>query len=224
MISEERVKELYNRPRRYGTWVNISGVPAFLARKALYGYRGMRELQAADRGLKPGSSVLLMCCAICQELDLFVERIGKDAYVLGLDFSPNLLAEARARIETLGMTNVELREANVATELNLDRQFDVVSCTGGMSVITNWQSAYKNLLEAVRVGGTILISDVSFRDGWRKVLNPLLTWSTKEFGGDSEGLSHFNLVVKRMQSDPNLTDVELTVRGHYGFIRATRSR
>jgi hypothetical protein len=53
------------------------------------------------------------------------------------------------------------------------------------------------------------------------MFNKLLTWSTAEFGGTDEGLSQFKRLTARIQSDPKLRDVKVTLRGHSGFVRAT---
>src|SRR5439155_63102 len=130
--------------------------------------------------------------------------------------------KARPRIEELGMTNVILKEGNVTEDLRLDRQFDLVTCRNGFSVIPNWAGAYENIIRYLKIGGSVIVYDVSFREGWRSAFNPLLTWGTKQFGGTTEGLGNFKRVADRLQSDGRFGDVKVTLNGHSGVVRATR--
>ncbi len=60
-----------------------------------------------------------------------------DAYFVGIDLSERQVADGKARIAALGLTNIEIRQGNIETAAFLSERFDYVICHG----VYSWVSA-----------------------------------------------------------------------------------
>lgn len=70
--------------------------------------------RAVDRlGLAAGETCLEVACGTGINFDLIEQRIGPGGQLIGLDLSPEMLAEAEARIERRRWSNISLVEAGV---------------------------------------------------------------------------------------------------------------
>ena len=56
------------------------------------------------------------------------QKVGSDGHVVGVDFSPGMLEQARRKSEAVGLQNIEFIESDAA-DLNFsDNSFDVIFC------------------------------------------------------------------------------------------------
>jgi ubiquinone/menaquinone biosynthesis C-methylase UbiE len=76
----------------------------------------------------------------------------------GVDYSPAMLALARARAAELGRP-VELREGDAQALEFADESFDTVVCTFGLCAIPDDVAAVAEMLRVLRPGGTLLLAD-----------------------------------------------------------------
>jgi S-adenosylmethionine-diacylgycerolhomoserine-N-methlytransferase len=122
--------------------------------------------------LRPGASVLDVACGTGRNHELIEQRIGTSGRLIGVDRSPRMLKRARVRIARRGWNNVHLAESDV-THLTPecldalgvpppDGGFDAVLCTLGLTVIADWQSAWRAMLALVRPGGRIAVMDAGY--------------------------------------------------------------
>ena len=78
-------------------------------------------------------------------------------HVLGIDLSTDMLAQAAARVESLGMENVELREMN-ACDLKLpDESFDYIMAFHVASVVDDVGQLMREIHRVCKPGGTIVV-------------------------------------------------------------------
>jgi hypothetical protein len=225
-LSEDKVKQIYAKSNWYKPATGVLGVakalPKYLVVKALNGRGGIPRHILPKLTVKPGDSMLVLCCGPFSQLDWVPERLGKDSRILAIDFSATLLEEARPRVQKMGLTNVELKEADASKDLGTDAQFDLSLCMFGISVIPNWEGAYENLVKHTKIGGKVALRDMALREGWRSKLDPLIVWGTKQYGGTLAGIGNVNRFAERIQQDKRFGDVDVTFHGHTCNIVATR--
>lgn len=173
--------------RRYGwvasiyDWANLEG--------PLYADARARAIELLD--LRPGARVLDVACGTGANFALIEERIGLSGDVVGVDLTPQMLNQARARVARAGWSNVCLREGDVC-ELDAARlggQFDAAVCTLGLSVIPQWQRAWEAMASCVRPGGRLATMDAGYpeadaRRGDAVIPRPLAWALSRLFAAD----------------------------------------
>lgn len=206
--SATRIKKLYGDglPAAYD---DRASLPRRLLRavkllpgRALYDF-DVQVSQAIDAAsLTPGDRALVFCCGTGREFHAIQERIGPDGSILGVDFSAAMLERASECVERERWGNVTLLEADV-TEFAPPREdlFDVGLCTLGMSIIPDWEAAYRNLLVLVKPGGRVVIGDLQLATGFRALLNPLVSWWTRSHGGSLRGHANTRALFRRMEQE-----------------------
>jgi demethylmenaquinone methyltransferase/2-methoxy-6-polyprenyl-1,4-benzoquinol methylase len=159
-----------------------------------------------DSSLKSGDRVLVFCCGTGSDFPHILNKIGKDGKIVGVDFSSEMLKQAKEKIRKNGWENIELIEADI-TKFNgeFEEKFDVGVCTLGMSIIPDFKSAYRNLTSYVKSQGEIIIGDEQLASGWLAFFNPITILLAKKFGGTPEGHQNSMELYSMMKSE--LTDV-----------------
>jgi ubiquinone/menaquinone biosynthesis C-methylase UbiE len=107
-----------------------------------------------------------------------------EARLTGIDFSPAMLAIARAEANRLGRA-VELREGD-AQALDLpDACFDTVVCTLSLCAIPDDRRAVAEMHRVLRPGGRLLLLDhVAGQPRWVRALQWLIERLTVPLGGE----------------------------------------
>ncbi len=134
--------------------------------RALEGlYRSPRELVIEELDVSPGEWILDVACGTGQNFPLIRQGIG-DGVIVGVDHSRGMLKKARHRSSDGGWSNVRLVESNIhdlssalTSELGSEDAFDSMICTLGLSVIDDWESAFKEAAKLVKPGGRIVLFD-----------------------------------------------------------------
>lgn len=109
------MKELY---RLHAPWYDSVAAPAL-------GSSFQHEAVSYLR-LKPGDVVLDVACGIGSTFTLIKQKIGETGHLIGIDLSPEMLQQARARVVANGLTNVLLINAS-AEETQFDNQETISS-------------------------------------------------------------------------------------------------
>lgn len=119
--------------------------------------------------LAPGATVIDVACGTGLNFPLIEERIGPGGILIGVDVTPAMLRQATARVRQWGWSNVTLVEHDVTSltrrhleesgALPAGKPVDAVICTLGLSVIPQWETAWKSMIEIVRPGGGVSVMD-----------------------------------------------------------------
>jgi demethylmenaquinone methyltransferase/2-methoxy-6-polyprenyl-1,4-benzoquinol methylase len=113
-----------------------------------------------------------------------------------------MLQRARELISKNDWKNITLVRADVTRFMGEGGgSFDAGVCTLGMSVIPDPEKAYTNLLSHVHPGGEIIIGDIQAGRSWRSVLNPLVNFWAKEYGGSAAGHQNARQLFDRMEKE-----------------------
>lgn len=126
-------------------------------------HRSHRAEAVAQLRLEPGQTVLDAPCGTGASLPLIAARTGPLGRLIGVDFSPGMLRQARRRVERKQLTNTTLVEGD-AREIDHDmlgvRHVDAVLCMLGLTVIPDWETVVERTLKALRPGGRYVAMDL----------------------------------------------------------------
>jgi ubiquinone/menaquinone biosynthesis C-methylase UbiE len=103
-------------------------------------------------GIKPGDQVLDVACGTGVVSRVAAERVGATGGVVGLDFSPAMIAVAREIRQPLGPA-IEWLEANALAMPLPDNSFDVVLCQQGLQQIPDRVTALREIHRVLKPGG-----------------------------------------------------------------------
>ena len=141
------------------TYQNWAKVYDWLTPMYLLGNEKRLRRETIDRlHLQPGQTVLDIACGTGRNFPLILEKIGSHGRLVGVDYTSDMLARDRDRVERKGWKNVELIQADAA-RINLERKFDAALCTLAIGVIPDYRSALDRMAAHVKPGGRLAIGD-----------------------------------------------------------------
>jgi ubiquinone/menaquinone biosynthesis C-methylase UbiE len=119
-------------------------------------YEPMARRTIEQARLRRGDQVLDLGCGTGLATFIAAQSVGSDGSVIGIDFSEGQLAQARARREAFGATNVSFDQCD-ATELEFASPFDAV--ISNLGVPGKVQITLARAYRALRPGGRISICE-----------------------------------------------------------------
>ncbi len=142
-------------------------------------YRVGRERAIPALHLREGSRVLDIGCGTGLNFPLLLAAVGRSGQVVGVDRSREMLEVARRKTIQTPPGNVALVEADaehldhVAAGLDgSGATFDAVLFTYSLSLMGNWEAAWRQAASLVRPGGRAGIVDMESPRGWARLLDP----------------------------------------------------
>ena len=134
----------------------------------------MRETSIEHLALEPGDRVLDVGCGPGVNFELIRNEIGETGRLVAVDYSPEMVAKARERIERHGWENVEVRRGD-ATRADFDEPFDAALATLSMSCMPDVLTAVENVHRHLVSGAPFGVVDLGpAPSGPIRVLNPLV--------------------------------------------------
>lgn len=120
-------------------------------------------LPVEHAGLAPGQTVLDLGAGA--GLDAFVARkiVGDGGRVLGVDFTPEMVAKARANAAKLGYDNVAFEHGDIEALPFADSSVDVVISNCVLNLVPDKARAFAEIARVLRPGGHFCVSDVVAR-------------------------------------------------------------
>jgi arsenite methyltransferase len=113
--------------------------------------------------IEPGSVVLDLGCGAGTDLLIAAQMTGPEGRVVGVDMTASMLDRARVSAETMGLANVELREALIE-ELPLeDSSVDAVISNGVFDLFPDKAAVFDEIDRVLRPGGLLQFADVTIR-------------------------------------------------------------
>jgi SAM-dependent methyltransferase len=108
--------------------------------------------------LRPADRVLDACCGTGASALPAAHLVGPAGHVLGVDLAEPALARARAKARAQGLTNVELRVADIEHTGLPPESFDAVVCVFGIFFVPDMAAAVAELWRLVRPGGALAVT------------------------------------------------------------------
>jgi arsenite methyltransferase len=113
--------------------------------------------------------------------DVFVARalVGEKGSVVGIDFTPEMVAKAERNKTKLGYTNVEFRLGEIELIPMKENIANVVVSNCVLNLVPNKEKAFKEMFRIIKSGGHFCVSDIVIRGN----LPPELKKSAEMYAG-----------------------------------------
>jgi arsenite methyltransferase len=111
-----------------------------------------------------GATVLDLGCGAGTDTLIAAQRVGPSGQVLGLDFSPTMLARARQAAHEAGLANVYLCQAAAEALPLPDRCVDLVMVNGIFNLNPARERIFDELARVVKPGGTVYAAELILRE------------------------------------------------------------
>lgn len=94
--------------------------------------------------------------------DAFIARreVGETGHVIGLDFTPEMIAKAELNCSKLGYQNVEFRHGEIENIPIEDKSIDVVISNCVLNLIPDKNKAFTEIYRVLKPGGHFCVSDI----------------------------------------------------------------
>jgi SAM-dependent methyltransferase len=113
--------------------------------------------------LEPGARVLDLGCGAGTDSLVAARMVGPQGRVTGIDMTSEMLAKARAAATEMGVTNVELVEAEAERLPFADESFDIVISNGVIDLVPDKDAVFSELFRVLARGGRLQIADVTIQ-------------------------------------------------------------
>ena len=111
-------------------------------------------------GLKRGMTVLDLGSGAGNDVFVARREVGEEGRVIGVDFTPEMLAKAEQHRVQLGYGNVEFRRGEIEALPVDDESVDVVISNCVLNLVPNKARAFGEIQRVLKPGGHLCISDI----------------------------------------------------------------
>jgi demethylmenaquinone methyltransferase/2-methoxy-6-polyprenyl-1,4-benzoquinol methylase len=160
--------------------------------------------------LRPGGRALDLACGTGSLTRDLAKRVGPEGYVLGIDFSKEMIGAAKKR----PMSNVDYRLGD-ATYLQgvEDGSFDAATIAYGARNIPDVDALFREMARAVRPGGRVVCLEIARPQGrffatfYGLWFDRLVPWLGAKVSGDSWAYSYLPESVKAFVAPGELAEI-----------------
>jgi len=134
--------------------------------------QGWRNRLVSRMALNGRESVLDVCCGTGKLALLISEKVCKGGSVTGVDFSEEMLREARKKVSP-GSSNISFAVSDAKNLIFRDSSFDFVTVSFGMRNIIDTAAALKEAYRVLKPGGRFYCLELTSPNG--RWVQPLYT-------------------------------------------------
>lgn len=165
--SDESIRALFGRQARRGYYDLIPTLGGLGSRSPI------RRRMVAKLGLRAGDRVLDIACGTGLGFAALESAVGPGGEIVGVDFTPEMLARAARRTARRRWSNVRLVEADARALLFEDGVFSGVCSTLALGG-DDWQRVLHEGLRVLAPGARIAMLDATPLQGPWKLVEPAL--------------------------------------------------
>ncbi len=155
---------------------------------------------------RPGDTVLDVACGTGLSFAAIQERIGPTGRLIGIEPSPDMIAQAREKVAQAGWQNVDLVDAR-AEEAEIPAQADAVLFFFTHDVLRS-EPALNNVFAHVRPGARIVAAGGKWAPWWAPIVNAVVWWQARSYVTTFEGFdrpwSRLGLRVAELEVRPKV--------------------
>ena len=138
-------------------------VIAFFNKRTAYDQEGERHPQEAKKLLnlvpvEEGQEILDIATGTALLAIDAAQKVGANGHVIGVDFSPVMLHQAREKIANLGLNNLELMELDAESIEFAPSSFDAIFCCSALVFLPNILATLQKWYEFLKTGGYVAFS------------------------------------------------------------------
>lgn len=119
--------------------------------------RALRLVEVSPT-LQPGQEVLDVATGTAIVAIAIVKQIGSTGKVVGVDFCPGMLQQARGKIAAADIQNIELMEADIEKIQFPEASFDAIFCSSAIVLFSDIPTLLKRWYNWLKPGGFIAFS------------------------------------------------------------------
>ena len=165
----ENVKKIYSFWGRFSSLYRAQDFITFLGRAKTIRNKAVSKIE-----LKRGDKVLEVACGSGRNFPYIIETVGKDGFILGFDYSQEMLDAAKQLSKQNDWSNIKLIQGDAAQLKIAENNFDGVVSVLGISAIPDWEKTLERCHDVLRFGGKLVVCDARLFTGFLKFLNPLV--------------------------------------------------
>lgn len=124
--------------------------------------RAQWDLAVTALALEPGETVLDFGCGAGGAFPALRHAVGSRGHVVGLDYSPRMLALAGAVVAEHHWDNVEVRRGDASSTVLEPGRYDAAVAGYALSAVPDLGTAVQHLHAAIRPGGRVFVGDMQF--------------------------------------------------------------
>ena len=173
-----------------------------------------RELVVKRAQIKPGQSVLDVCCGTAKLTMKLAEAVGPAGKVVGLDFSENMIEVGKKNISSSPFRDtIQLMQGNAMSLPFEDQQFDAVTVAWGLRNVPELEVALKEMIRVLKPGGRLVSLDMSkpsapvFKQAYWLYFEKLVPLIGKFGAGKSSAYHYFCESAKEFPDAKKLTNI-----------------
>ncbi len=111
-------------------------------------------------GIKEGNTVLDLGCGAGNDVFVARQLVGDSGKVIGLDFTEEMIAKAKANNQKLGYDNVEFYLGDIEEMPFEQNSIDVIISNCVLNLVPNKQKAFAEIYRTLTPGGHFCVSDI----------------------------------------------------------------
>ncbi|MBP1932880.1 demethylmenaquinone methyltransferase [Ammoniphilus resinae] len=173
-----------------------------------------RELVVKRAQVKPGQTILDVCCGTAKLTMKLAEAVGPGGKVIGLDFSENMIEVGKENISSSPHRDIiELMQGNAMALPFEDQQFDAVTVAWGLRNVPELEVALKEMIRVLKPGGMLVSLDMSkpsapvFKQAYWLYFEKLVPLIGKFGAGKSSAYRYFCESAKAFPDARKLTQI-----------------
>lgn len=165
----KRVRRVYAFWGRFACLYAAQDLITFLGRA-----KAIRRRAVEKMGLTKGGRAMEVACGSGRNFPYLVKAVGQEGFILGFDYSREMLAAAESLCARNGWDNIKLAAGDAAQLKIAAGDFDGILSVLGISAIPGWEEALDRCHNLLRPGGKLVVCDARLFGGWLKIFNPLI--------------------------------------------------